>query len=93
MLNSLLYASHADQLIVYHEMFLLRNDSIVKPSKKVYFLPFLLLRKVWVSNYENWLSKYARRFAPNKTYRTSNIPIPVDVLFKALHEAMGHKDK
>ena len=58
------------------------------PSKKVYLLPFLLLQKAWIRNYCNWSKTYERKFSKNKYYRTSNIPIPVNVLFEALNREM-----
>jgi hypothetical protein len=57
-------------------------------SQKAYFLPFVLLQKTWISNYKNWLIEYGRKFAENKGYRTSNIPVPVDVLLKAMGDEM-----
>jgi len=59
---------------------------IVRPSRMAYFLPFLLLQRAWLTHYHEWLKNYGREFAPNKTYRTSNIPVPTEVLFKAIFE-------
>lgn len=60
---------------------------IILPTKKVYLLPFLLLQRVWLNNYHKWLSTYGRKFAINENYRTSNIPVPTNVLLEELkHE-------
>lgn len=64
---------------------------IVVPSKRIFFLPFLLLQKAWDMNHDGWLTKYGRRFAPNKGYQTSNIPVPVDVLLDAICVAEAGK--
>jgi len=61
----------------------------VMPSKKVYLLPFLLLQKVWLKNYQNWLNQYGRLFAQNKDYRTSNIPVPTQILLEAIKKEMS----
>lgn len=60
----------------------------VMPSQKVYLLPFLLLQKAWIRNYKYWTSIYERKFAENEGYRTSNIPIPVNVLLDAILKEM-----
>ena len=56
----------------------------VMPSKKVYFLPFILMQLAWIENYEIWKNKYGRKIADNKTYKTSNIPVPLKVLTESL---------
>lgn len=65
---------------------------VMKPSRKVYFLPFLLLQRAWKRNYFTWLATYGRVSTittDKKTrvylYHTTNIPVPVDVLFEALY--------
>lgn len=60
---------------------------VILPTKKMYLFPFLILQKAWLDNYYEWLSVYGRRFAQNKTYRTSNIPIPTNVLLDELKNA------
>jgi len=57
---------------------------VIKPTRKVYFLPFYLLQRAWLKNYHQWLWTYKRRFSPNKRYRTSFIAVPIDVLFNAI---------
>lgn len=60
---------------------------IVKPSRKVYFLPFLLLQSAWRRFYLQWLADYGRRPAKNKRYTTTNVPVEIDILYQALYEA------
>lgn len=62
---------------------------VIMPSKKVYFLPFLLLQKVWLENYHEWLIKYGRKFADNGTYKTSSIPVPTEELLSNLKESFN----
>jgi len=60
----------------------------IMPTMKVYFLPFLLLQKTWLKNYETWLTKYGRKFAQNQFYRTSNIPVPTSILLESIKKEM-----
>ena len=62
---------------------------IVEPSKKIYFLPFILLQKVWRENYMDWVTTYGRKFAQNEFYRTSNIAVPTIVLLEKIKEAIN----
>lgn len=57
---------------------------VIQETMTIYLLPFLLLQLAWRNNYKNWLEKYGRKFADNKYYRTSNIPIPIDILLEAI---------
>mgnify|MGYP001063866134 CR=1 FL=1 len=61
---------------------------IIWPKRKLYLLPFLLLQKAWLANYHQWLLTYGRKFAKNKNYTTSNIPIPTKVLLNVLKETL-----
>lgn len=61
---------------------------IVIPAKVLYLLPFLLLQKVWLKNYHRWLEEYGRKFAINKTWKTSNIPIPINILLNEIKDSM-----
>lgn len=56
-------------------------------TKRVYLLPFLLLQKAWLKNYHDWVKRHGRKFADNKTYRTSNIPVPTKELLTAIENA------
>lgn len=61
---------------------------LIVPSKVVYFLPFTILQLTWIDNWRSWLELYGRKFAKNKHYTTSSIPIPERVLFKAMYNQM-----
>jgi len=65
---------------------------VIVPSKKVYFLPFLLLQKAWLKNYPDWLKAYGQEFAKNQFYTTSNIPIPTTVLLESIKTEMCYED-
>lgn len=58
-------------------------------ENKLYFLPFLILQMAWINNHKKWLALYGRKLANNKYYQTSNIAIPVDILFKSMEEIMN----
>ncbi len=60
----------------------------IMPSKKVYLLPYNLLQMVWVKNYKKWKTTYGVLFAKNPNYRTSNIPIPVNILLDSIRNEM-----
>lgn len=60
---------------------------MIPSSGKYYFLPFLLLQKIWLENYQDWLSKYGRKFSNNQYYCTSSIPIPTQVLINELSKS------
>jgi hypothetical protein len=60
-------------------------------TKRVVLLPFLLLQRAWLANYHDWSRDYPRKFAKNKGYTTSNIPIPNEVLFSAIKRAAVDK--
>lgn len=62
---------------------------VIMPTRKVYFLPFLLLQKVWLQNYKEWLIKYGRKFAINDGYKTSNIPVPTQELLSEMKEVFN----
>jgi len=59
---------------------------VKRRANVVYFLPFLLLQSAWLKHYVSWVCAYGRRNAQNKTYHTTNIPIPDTVLYEAIYE-------
>jgi len=63
----------------------------VMPTQKVYLLPSLLLKRAWLTNSREWLKKYKKISADNKTYTTKSVAIPVNVLLKAISAEMVHK--
>ncbi len=56
----------------------------VMPSKKVYLLPVLLLKKVWHDNGKQWQETYGERPSYNKGYTTINVPVPTDILLDSI---------
>ncbi len=62
----------------------------VMPTKKVYLLPTLLLKKAWLKNHSNWLVKYKRIDAKNKGYITKSIAIPAEELLYEISRQMSN---
>jgi len=62
----------------------------IMPTKKVFLLPFVLLQKAWLHNYHQWFKTYGRVFARNNTYKTSNIPIPSEILLISIKKEMSN---
>jgi len=54
------------------------------PSKKCYLFPWPMLRKAWVINKAQWLRDYKTVVAPNRTYNTLSVPVPIPVLWAAV---------
>lgn len=63
----------------------------VMPTRKVFLLPTLLLKRAWLANRNEWLRTYKTVIAKNKTYTTHSIPIPTNVLLDAIAKEMSHK--
>jgi hypothetical protein len=61
----------------------------IMPSKKVYLLPTLLLRRAWYSNKERWKTRYRMIDAINRSYTTKSIAVPADVLAEAVSREMN----
>lgn len=61
---------------------------IILPSHKIFMLPYELLQRAWVANWEDWKKRYKKPPAPNYGYFTSNIAPNWDALFNALKEEM-----
>jgi hypothetical protein len=55
---------------------------------KGFLLPFQLLQLAWLKNYKHWRKEYGVKKAKNNGYTTTNIPVPVDVVFNAINEQM-----
>ena len=60
----------------------------VMPSKKVYLLPALLLKKAWLTYRREWQQKYREINSPNKGYRSVSLPIPTQVLLESVSREM-----
>lgn len=63
----------------------------VMPSKKVYLLPSLLLKRAWVTNQGKWQGKYKEITARNKGYVTKSIAIPTKELLQAIAAEMQYE--
>ncbi len=74
-------SKHTDYIIYY-----------IVPTNKIYIFPFLILQLTWLRNYGDWLNQYGRKFAINKNYKTSNIPIPTDILLKELNVTIAQNN-
>lgn len=57
---------------------------VIVPRGEVFMLPYPILRAAYIKNKETWLNEYGRRFAKNRGYRTSNIPVPWGVLKQSI---------
>ncbi len=62
---------------------------VIEPTKQIYFFPFLLLQRIWLDNYHDWIAKYGRKFAKNDGYVTSNVAIPKSILLNELQAAFS----
>ncbi|MDD5487101.1 MAG: hypothetical protein PHW65_06065 [Dehalococcoidales bacterium] len=56
----------------------------VMPTKKVYLLPVLLLKKAWLKNRSAWVKEYEEIAAYNKGYVTKSIAIPTKILLEEI---------
>jgi hypothetical protein len=57
------------------------------PSKRCYLLPWPFLRKAWEENKARWKADYRPVVAENRDYRTLSLPVPTDVLYRAVNRA------
>lgn len=58
------------------------------PSATCYLLPVPALQRAWRQNCREWLAAYGEISAPNHGYVTTSVPVPRDVLLRALTTAM-----
>jgi len=59
----------------------------IMPTKKIYLLPTLLLKKAWITNKDKWIN-YKPIIARNKTYVTESRSIKTDELLSAISNEM-----
>lgn len=59
----------------------------IMPIKKVYLLPTILLKKAWVTNYNEWI-KTKPIIAQNRTYVTESRAIKIPKLLQAITNEM-----
>ena len=57
-------------------------------SKRCYLLPWQLLKRVWRHYGQEWIKKYPKIEAQNKTYKTISVAIPIPILINTLKNAM-----
>lgn len=57
-------------------------------SATCYLLPTLTLQRAWRTFGRDWIEKYQPVRAHNRTYVTVSVPVPRDILLKALTDAM-----
>ncbi len=62
----------------------------IMPSKKVYLLPSLLLKKAWLTHRREWRQDYEEISSLNRGYKTISLPIPTEVLLEAVSKEMRH---
>lgn len=58
------------------------------PSQTCYLLPTLTLQRAWKLNGQEWIAKYGERDAQNNGYVTSSVPVPIEILLRAVADAM-----
>lgn len=58
------------------------------PSRRCYLLPVVLLQRAWRTNGRHWIERYGQRRARNVGYVSTNVPVPLGELSKALMMAM-----
>jgi len=54
------------------------------PSRRMYLLPYLDLRRAWLRHGRYWIKRYGSKPVPNRGYETQGVPVPIPVLQKAL---------
>ena len=60
----------------------------IMPTKKIYLLPTLLLKKAWITNRDKWI-KYKPIIAPNNGYVTESRAIEIKELLSAISYEMS----
>lgn len=60
----------------------------ILPSEKCYILPVPQLQSAWRENKEAWIGQYGIKKAQNKGYKTISCPVPINVLFPAIGQAL-----
>jgi hypothetical protein len=50
------------------------------PNKTVYLFDWNFLRRAWHENKEDWKERYHIAKAPNKTYTTYSVCVPIDIV-------------
>ena len=58
------------------------------PITTCYLLPTLTLQRAWQMHGRKWISEYRPIRAHNERYVTLSVGVPIEVLFKAINDAM-----
>lgn len=58
------------------------------PTQQCVLLPFIPLRRAWISCGRDWIARYGTLFSDNENYRTESVPVPDQVLMEAIKEAL-----
>lgn len=61
---------------------------LIKPTGRVFMMPFRELRRAWSANGDQWIGKYYVAKARNKTYTTISVCVPVPVLYQAISRVL-----
>jgi hypothetical protein len=62
--------------------------TVYAPSQKVLIYPVVQLKLAWDEYEKYWLKTYPKKVAHNNDYDSLNVPIPCNVLEKAIQEKM-----
>jgi len=57
------------------------------PTKRVYLLPWDMLKRAWDHYKKDWLAKYKIPPAQNNGYKTLSVAVPIDILLNAVKSA------
>lgn len=60
----------------------------IAPLGLCYILPVNQLQIAWSKNKEEWIQAYKERPAKNRNYNTWFVPVPVNVVFKAIGQQL-----
>jgi hypothetical protein len=58
------------------------------PSGRCYLLPVMLLQRAWRLNGRGWIATFGQRRARNAGYVSTNVPVPIATLIRAVSDAM-----
>ncbi len=57
------------------------------PSRRCYLFDWRMLRRAWVQHKDSWLGQYRHIQAPNNTYTTRCVAVPIPILQQAVRTA------
>lgn len=62
-------------------------------TKTVYLLPWVLLKRAWIDNKEDWKRRFKIVSAKNSNYTTHSVAVPISVLIAEINEVLVIKVK